>query len=56
MLRTDVIQIQDQEQWMGSIGFIYFAHKFVAFESWVSQPFDHGKPVFTMKINLICKF
>ena len=56
MLRSDVIQIQDQQQWMGSAGFIYFVHQNFAVESWVSQPFDHGKSVFTNKLNLIWKF
>ena len=56
MLRSDVIQIQDQQQWMGSTGFIYFVHQNFAVESWVSQPFDHGKSVFTNKLNLIWKF
>jgi hypothetical protein len=56
MLRTDVIQIDDQDQWQGSVGLIYFAHKMLAVESWVSQPFDNGKPSFTLKFNCIIKF
>jgi hypothetical protein len=56
MLRTDIIQIDDQDQWLGSAGFIYFAHEMFAIESWVSQPLDHGKPSFTLKFDLIFKF
>jgi hypothetical protein len=56
MLRTDAIQIEDKEQWLGSGGFIYFLNENVAVESWVSQPFDHGKPTYTLKLNLIFRY
>ncbi|MEE9212291.1 MAG: hypothetical protein V3U29_06525 [Phycisphaeraceae bacterium] len=56
MLRFDLIQIDDEEQWLGSAGFIYFLHKHVAVESWISQPFEHGEPTFTLKLNLIFEF
>ena len=56
MLRTDFTQIDDQEQWMGSAGFIYFIDEHWAFESWVSQPFDDGDPYFTMKVNFAIPF
>ncbi len=51
MLRSDFTQIDDQEQWMGSAGFIYFIDDHLAVESWVSQPFDDGDPRFTLKLN-----
>lgn len=56
MLRTDVIQIDDQDQWLGSMGFIYSLLDNVAVESWVSVPFEHGKTVFTIKLNLVIEF
>ncbi len=56
MLRTDAIQIQDESQWLGSAGFIYFLQDNLAVESWVSQPFDNGKPTYTLKLNLIFKY
>ncbi len=56
MLRTDFIQIDGGNQWLASGGFIYFLHKHVAVESWVSQPLEHGEPTFTLKLNLIFGF
>lgn len=56
MLRTDVIQIDDQDQWKASAGFIYFVHKMFAVESWVSHPLEQGKPSFTLKFDFIIKF
>jgi len=52
MLRGDFRQIDDQDQWLGSAGFLYHFHKHVALESWVSQPTDHGPTAFTIKLNL----
>ena len=54
--RTDFLQIEDQDQWLGSVGFIYFIHEHFAFESWMSVPFKHGEPTFIMKIDLIFTF
>ncbi len=56
MLRTDFTQIDDADQWLGSGGFIYFLHENFAVESWVSVPFEHGKPTFTLKLNFIFDF
>ena len=56
MLRSDFIQIDDQDQWLGSAGFIYFMHQNLAVESWMSQPFERGEPFFTVKLNLVFKF
>ncbi|MHC4429786.1 MAG: hypothetical protein ACYS0D_14465 [Planctomycetota bacterium] len=50
--RTDFRQVSDPDQWLGSAGFIWFLHKHVAVESWVSVPFEHGEPTFTLKLNL----
>jgi hypothetical protein len=54
--RTDFTQIDDQDQWLGSAGFIYFLHEHIALESWASVPFDHGKTTFTIKLDLIFTF
>lgn len=56
MLRTDVIQIEDEGQWLGSGGFIYFLNEHMAVESWISQPFDHGDASYTLKLNLIFRY
>lgn len=54
--RTDFTQIDDQDQWLGSVGFVYFLHEHFALESWASIPFDHGKTVFTIKLDVIFSF
>lgn len=56
MLRTDLVQIDDEDQWLGSLGFIYFIDEHFALESWVSQPFEHGEPSFTIKLNFMIPF
>ena len=56
VLRADAIQVQDQGQWEGSLGFLYALHKNLVLESWVSQPFDHGDPIFTVKLNFVVQF
>lgn len=56
MWRSDFQEIDDQDQWLGSVGFIYFMHESFALENWVSQPFEHGEPFLTIKLNLIIKF
>ena len=56
VLRADVIQTNDQHDWLGSIGFLYALHEHFVVESWVSQPFDDGSPIFTLKLNFIWKF
>jgi hypothetical protein len=55
-LRTDLVQIQDQDQWMGSVGFLYVLHPNVVLEAWASQPFDHGDTLYTAKLNFVIKF
>ena len=55
-LRTDFVQIQDQSQWMGSVGFLYVLHPRVVLEGWASQPLDHGDTIFTAKLNFVFKF
>jgi hypothetical protein len=56
MFRTDFIQIDDEDQWLGSVGFIYFLHEHFALESWASVPFDHGDTIFTIKLDVIFSF
>lgn len=56
MLRGDFRQIDDQDQWLGSAGFLYHFHKNVALESWLSQPTDQGPTSFTVKLNFIFNF
>ncbi|MBI2300193.1 MAG: hypothetical protein HYU66_14820 [Armatimonadetes bacterium] len=56
MLRGDLTQIQDQSQWLGSLGAIWFADPHLAVEGWVSQPFDRGRTTFTLKLDGILSF
>lgn len=55
-LRSDFVQIQDEAQWMGSLGFLYAVHENVVLESWASQPFDDGDTIYTVKLNFVFKF
>lgn len=55
-LRTDFVQIQDEDQWMGSVGFLYVLHTHVVLEGWASQPLDHGDTIFTAKLNFVINF
>ena len=56
MLRGDFRQIDHEDQWLGSAGFLYHFHTNFALESWVSQPTDYGPTAFTIKLNWILKF
>ena len=56
VLRSDLIQIRDEDDWMASFGFLYALHENVVLESWMSQPFDDGDPIFTLKLNFVLKF
>ncbi len=56
ILRGDLIQIDDQQQWLGSLGFLFSINKHLVLESWVSQPLENGKSIFTLKLNLIFEF
>ena len=56
MLRADLIQIDDEDQWLGSLGFIYFIDEHFAVESWVSQPFEDGNSEFTIKFDFAIQF
>lgn len=53
VLRGDFIQIDDEDQWKGSFGFLYALHKNFVLESWASQPLDHGSADFVVKLNFI---
>ena len=55
-MRTDFVQIQDQDQWLGSVGFLYALHKNLVVEAWASQPLDHGETVYTAKLDFVFNF
>ena len=50
--RFDITQINDQDQWLGSAGFIWELTKHIAVEIWVSQPFDYGDTTYTIKLDI----
>jgi len=52
-LRTDAIQIQDQAQWLASVGAMYQLTDNIALETWTSMPTEHGKPTFTVKLDWV---
>lgn len=56
MLRTDLRQIDDQDRWLASAGFLYMLHKNIALESWVSQPTKDGPTSVTLKVDFIFRF
>lgn len=56
MLRADLRQIDDQDRWLASAGFLYKLHNNIALESWVSQPTEHGPTSLTLKLNFIFQF
>ena len=55
MLRADLTQIDDRDQWLGVVGFLYLLHKNWALESWICLPTDRGNASFTVKLNYIIK-
>lgn len=56
VLRSDLVQIKDESDWLVSFGALYALHENLVLESWMSQPFDDGDPIFTMKLNFVIKF
>lgn len=54
--RFDITQINDEDQWLGSAGFIWEFTRRFAVEFWVSQPFDTGDTTFTFKLDLGFRF
>jgi hypothetical protein len=56
MLRTDIRQIDDEDRWLASAGFLYLLHKNFALESWLSQPTEDGPTSVTIKLDFIFRF
>jgi len=53
VLRSDVIEIQDQDQFLGSFGFLYVINPNLVLETWASQPFEDGRTVGTLKFDFV---
>ena len=53
LLRSDLIEIQDQDQFLGSLGFLVVINKNLVLESWASQPFEDGRTVGTIKFDFV---
>jgi len=53
MLRSDAIQIQNERQWLASVGALYAINDWLVLETWTSVPVETGKPSFTLKLNFI---
>jgi hypothetical protein len=53
LLRSDLIEIQDQDQFLGSFGFLVVINKNLVLESWASQPFEDGRTVGTIKFDFV---
>lgn len=51
MLRTDVIEIQDAGQWLGSAGFTFQFTDALKMELWESKPTEKGKAYTTFKLG-----
>ncbi len=54
--RFDITQIDDQDQWLGSAGFIWELTQHIAVEAWASLPFEHGDTTFTLKVDFGFRF
>jgi hypothetical protein len=53
MLRSDAIQIQNERQWLASVGALYEINRWLVLESWGSFPVETGNPTFTLKLNFV---
>ena len=51
MFRSDVIEIQDAGQWLGSVGFTYKFTDALGMELWESKPTEKGKAYTTFKLG-----
>ena len=56
VLRSDLVQIDDRSQWLGSAGFLLVLHKNWVLEAWASQPTERGEARFTLKLNYVMKY
>lgn len=57
MLRSDIIQVNNQNDTIASFGFIYDLGKNFLVESWMSFPTESGKDdTLTIKLNYVIKF
>ncbi len=57
MFRADVLQVNNQNDTLSSVGFIYDLGSNFLIESWVSFPSETGKQDFvTIKLNYVIKF
>ena len=52
-IRGDLIQIQNQSQWQGSLGLMYPFSPAVVGESWGTVPIRAGGPSVMLKLNII---
>jgi len=56
MLRSDLIQINDGDDLLGSFGFLYAAHENIVIESWASKPTNGGDASYALKLNFVFNF
>lgn len=54
-LRTDVIEIQDAGQWLGSLGFTFTLTEALTMELWQSKPSERGKAYTNFKLGYAFK-
>lgn len=52
-LRSDAVQIQNQHDWMASVGILYPLTGWAVLDSWANFPVDDGKPSFMLKLNFV---
>jgi hypothetical protein len=52
-LRADAIQINDQSQWLTSVGMMYPLTRSLVLEAWTSIPVDGGVANFTLKLDWV---
>jgi hypothetical protein len=51
MFRSDIIQIENQAQWLASVGFTYKLTKVLGMELWQSKPTERGRSYTTLKFG-----
>lgn len=57
MFRADILEVNDQNDTLSSVGFIYDLGSNFLIESWVSFPSETGKDdYYTVKLNYVIKF
>ncbi len=53
LLRSDLVEIDDGDQFLSSFGFLVKLNSRLVLETWASRPVEDGRTVGTVKLNLV---